>query len=148
MKILISLLALSTFVLTVWRLPSSKQTDEAHEHRDAEPFHSLKVRDKLQQACGDCHSNQTNWPWYSHIAPLSWWIHNHVRQGQRELNFSEWDTYTVAQRRRELESICGVTSMGRMPPASYALMHPQAKLSVHDKNAICAWANSEAELDK
>jgi hypothetical protein len=148
MKILISLLALWTFLFAVLRFPSCKQTDEAREHQSAEPFHTPKVGEKLQRACADCHSNQTNWPWYSHIAPLSWWIQNHVRQGQREFNFSDWETYSSAQRRRELESICGLTSMGRMPPASYTLMHPQAKLSVQDKKAICSWANSELEREK
>jgi hypothetical protein len=143
MKLLASILASLAFVLALLQLPSNKQIDEGNKQYSAEPFRAPEVDARLKRACGDCHSNQTNWPWYSHVAPVSWWIHDHVRQAQRELNFSDWETYSAAQRSRELESICGVVSMDTMPPASYTLMHPQARLSIQEKKAICSWTNSE-----
>src|SRR5882762_4923358 len=85
------------------------------------------------QACGNCHSNRTNWPWYSHAAPVSRWIRSHVRKRREELNFSTWPSYSARQRRARLDSICGVISTGRMPPWSYTIMHPGAKLTAKDK---------------
>ena len=148
MKVLLLLVVSMAFILTVLQLPLRKQTDEVEKHEYEVPFRGAEVAKKLRRACGDCHSNETNWPWYSHIAPVSWWIRSHVRQGQRELNFSDWQTYSAAQKRRELESICGIISTGRMPPASYTLLHRDARLSVQDKQTVCSWANSEVESDK
>ena len=148
MKVLLLLVVSMTFILTVFQFPLRKRTDDLNKHEHEVPFRGTEVGETLKRACGDCHSNQTNWPWYSHVAPVSWWIHNHVRQAQRELNFSGWEMYPAAQRRDELESICGIISIGRMPPRSYRLVHPQATLSAQEKEAICAWANSEAERNK
>jgi len=95
----------------------------------------------LVRACGNCHSNHTDWPWYSHVAPVSWWIARDVREGRESLNLSEWETYSAPQRRDKLESICGLISTGRMPPRQYRSMHPEAKLTEMEKEAVCAWAN-------
>src|SRR5712691_9181707 len=101
-------------------------TSATHHYLDAEPFRGSEGGKKLAQACGSCHSNQTDWPWYSHVAPVSWWIRSHVRKGREELNFSKWTNYSARQRRAKLDSICGVISTGRMPPWSYTIMHPRA----------------------
>ena len=93
----------------------------------------------LVRACGNCHSNHTDWPWYSHVAPVSWWIARHVREGREKLDFSEWETYSTMQKRDKLESMCGLISIGRMPPRMYTAMHPEAKLSDENKKAVCAW---------
>ena len=104
---------------------------------------SLKAR-----ACGDCHSNHTRLPWHGHVAPISWWIKSHVREGREELNFSEWTRYSALERHNELESICGVISNGRMPPASYRVLHSESRLQAQDKEVICAWAANESEHEK
>lgn len=93
----------------------------------------------LVRACGNCHSNSTEWPWYSHVAPVSWWIERHVREGRERLDFSQWETYSPRERRDRLESICGLISTGRMPPRLYTSMHPEAKLTETDKKEVCAW---------
>ena len=97
----------------------------------------------LVRACGNCHSNRTHWPWYSHVAPVSWWIERHVREGKERLDFSEWETYSPWQRRDKLESICGLISTGRMPPRLYNSMHPEAELTETEKKAVCAWAKEQ-----
>jgi hypothetical protein len=102
----------------------------------------------LVRACGACHSNHTNWPWYSHVPPVSWWITQHVREGRERLDFSEWDTYSHRQRQDKLESICGLISTGRMPPWQYTTMHPEARLTEKDKKAVCAWVKEEATAAK
>lgn len=148
MKVLVWFFASVVIVLTILEFPLRKELDEAHKYQYAKPFSSAEVGGKVKRACGDCHSNETNWPWYSYVPPVSGWIHKHVREGQRELNFSDWETYSKSKRRRELESICGVISSDRMPPASYTLLHPQATLSIQEKKAICSWANSDVERDE
>ncbi len=105
-------------------------------------FHSEPAQ-VLVRACGNCHSNHTDWPWYSHVAPVSWWVERHVREGRERLDFSEWETYSPWQRRDKLESICGLISTGRMPPRLYNSMHPEAKLTEMEKRAVCAWAKEE-----
>jgi len=97
----------------------------------------------LVRACANCHSNVTRWPWYSHIVPFSWWLAKHVHEGREKLDFSRWESYSLPQKRDKLESICGVTLMGRMPPPFYAVMHPEARLSGSDKNGVCAWVEKQ-----
>lgn len=118
-----------------------------HAYRYAEPFRGSEVGNKLAQVCGNCHSNQTNLPWYGRVVPISWWIESHVREGREELNFSEWTTYSARRRRDELESICGVISKGRMPPLSYSTMHPEARLEMQEKSAVCGWTTREIEYE-
>ena len=102
----------------------------------------------LVRACGNCHSNHTDWPWYSHVPPVSTWIAQHVREGRERLDFSEWDTYSQWQRHDKLESICGLISTGRMPPWQYTVMHPEARLTETDKKAVCTWIDEEAAAAK
>lgn len=92
----------------------------------------------LDRSCGDCHSNRTVWPWYSHVAPVSWVISKHVVEGREILNFSEWNTQPPSDGERIL--ICDAVSEGRMPLSEYTAIHRNARLSKHDVEAICTWA--------
>ena len=94
----------------------------------------------LDRACKDCHSNETTVPWYGNIAPVSWLLAKHVRDGQRKLNFSDWGSRAYSSNERE--EICDAVSNGSMPLRSYTLMHRDAKLSKHDVDSICNWADS------
>jgi len=84
-----------------------------------------------QRACFDCHSNETFWPWYSNIAPISWLAQRDVDDGRRHLNFSEWGVG-----RREVREVGETILEGKMPPPYYVLLHPQAKLSAQEQNAL------------
>ena len=84
-----------------------------------------------QRACFDCHSNETFWPWYSNIAPISWLAQRDVDDGRRHLNFSEWGVG-----RREVREVGETILEGKMPPSYYVLLHPQAKLSAQEQNAL------------
>jgi hypothetical protein len=97
----------------------------------------------LARACGNCHSNDTAWPWYSHVAPISRWIARDVRKGREKLDFSRWEAYSAKQKRDKSESVCGLITTGRMPPRLYSAMHPEAKLTEADKNTVCAWAKKQ-----
>jgi hypothetical protein len=97
----------------------------------------------FDRACNDCHSSKTDWPWYSQLAPVSWWLKSHVDDGRRELSFSEWGTYPQRKASVKLREICGQVSAGEMPLKSYLLLHPAARLSDADKKAICDWTEQE-----
>lgn len=97
----------------------------------------------FDRACNDCHSSKTDWPWYSQVAPVSWWLKDHVDEGRRELSFSEWGTYPRRKASVKLKEICEQVEAGEMPLKSYLLMHPAAKLSDADKKLICEWTEQE-----
>lgn len=99
----------------------------------------------LQRSCSDCHSSKTIWPWYSQIAPVSWFIVNDVNDGRKELSLSDWGTYDSRRKARKLEELCKQVEEGEMPMASYVLLHPAAKLSESDKQLLCEWAKRERE---
>jgi len=96
----------------------------------------------LKRACFDCHSNQTRWPWYSWVAPFSWLIIHHVTLGRKEVNFSEWGSYYPATQHRKLEWIGRALHEEKMPPWSYRLMHPGARLSKADRMVLDYWIGS------
>ena len=93
----------------------------------------------LDRSCNDCHSNRTVWPWYSHIAPISWRLSEHVKDGRKELNFSEFGTYTAKRRAHKLEELCHEVRDKKMPLKDYLLLHPEAKLSDDDRTRLCEW---------
>jgi len=113
----------------------------------AEPGQALEVpadvEPILAAACYDCHTNQTVWPWYSHVAPLSWWIADHVADGRRHLNFSEWASYPPEKADHKLEEIIASQQDKWMPLDSYVPMHPGADLTDEQRGKIIAWAKAE-----
>ncbi len=86
-----------------------------------------------QRACNDCHSNETTWPWYGYIAPISWRLADHINEGRDQLNFSTWD-----QPNTELDEVVESINEGEMPLSDYLLMHPEAKLTATEKAALIA----------
>ena len=105
-----------------------------------------KVAPILDRSCNDCHSYKTRWPWYSHVAPVSWFVIDHVNEGRIHLNFSEWGTYDKEQQRDLLREICGEVKQGSMPLSSYTPLHPGSKLSSEDVTTICEWTQ-KAQLN-
>ena len=97
----------------------------------------------FDRSCSDCHSSKTDWPWYSQVAPVSWWLKDHVDEGRRELSFSEWGTYAQRKASVKLKEICDQVEAGEMPLKSYLLMHPAARLSDADRKLICEWTEQE-----
>ncbi|MGE5249473.1 MAG: heme-binding domain-containing protein [Bacteroidota bacterium] len=91
-----------------------------------------QTHDLARRACFDCHSNQTRWPWYSNIAPVSWLIYHDVSEGRQHINFSDWDR-AVPQHVDEFRKVFEKNSM---PPASYLLLHPEARLSGPEKQQL------------
>jgi cytochrome c551/c552 len=101
------------------------------------------VRDILDRSCSDCHSNKTVWPWYTNVAPISWWIVDHINEGRRNLNLSEWAKLDRDRQAKKLQQICDEVHDGAMPLPSYLPMHSKAKLSEQDKKTLCDWTEAE-----
>ena len=100
----------------------------------AEPaWDSPQTRALAQRACFDCHSNETIWPWYSHIASVSWMLYKHVVDGRAELNFSHW-----AEKSKRGRKLGEVVAEGQMPLPQYLLLHPEARLTVAEKQQLIA----------
>jgi hypothetical protein len=88
------------------------------------------TRELARRACFDCHSNETRWPWYAQVAPISWWMAREVEQGRRAVNFSEWGAEATAHR-------AGDTVLdGSMPPRSYLVGHPEARLTGAERDEL------------
>ena len=94
----------------------------------------------LDRSCRDCHSNGTRWPWYSSIAPVSWFVIDHVDHGRSHFNYSTWPAYGEEQKLAIRKNSCQMARAGTMPLASYVLLHGSARLSPGDIEALCAWA--------
>jgi hypothetical protein len=97
----------------------------------------------LRRACYDCHSDRTRWPWYSRVAPFSWLVAHHVDLARKGVNVSEWGAYYPATRVRKLEWIERALQEDVMPPWSYRLMHPGARLSGEDRTRLVRWIEAE-----
>jgi hypothetical protein len=104
-----------------------------------------EVESVLRRSCMDCHSNRTEWPWYSNVAPASWLVVDHVKDGRRHLNFSDWSRLDRDEAGGVLKSICAEARGGSMPMPSYTLVHRDARLSDADVKALCDWAHAESE---
>lgn len=94
----------------------------------------------LHQACYDCHSNNTNYPWYSNFQPVRLWLDDHVNEGKDELNFSEYATYTTKRKLKKLKEIVHELEEGDMPLNSYTWIHKEAVLTPEQKQNIIDWA--------
>ena len=103
-----------------------------------------QVAGLIRNACYDCHSNQTHYPWYSSISPVSWYLHHHISEGKEEVNFSEYGALEKADKIRLLDEFYEVLEGGDMPLRSYTLIHRKARLSKEDTDALCSWSEQEA----
>ena len=97
------------------------------------------VNESLQVSCYDCHSNNTEYPWYHKIQPAAWFMEDHIEHGKGELNFNEWSTYSDRRKNSKLRSIVNQIESGEMPLTSYTLIHSDAVLSEAQQNEVIAY---------
>lgn len=97
----------------------------------------------FNRSCNDCHSNKTRWPWYSNVAPVSWFVIGHVNEGRENMNLSEWGRYDQRDVDAKLRQICREVRSGGMPLSSYTPLHPGSKLSAEDVKTLCDWTDAE-----
>ena len=96
----------------------------------------------LKNSCNDCHSNYTEYPWYSKIQPIDWWLQNHINDGKRSLNFSRFSEYRIYRQYDKLEEITKLLKEDEMPLPSYLLIHRNSKLNEAQKIQLSLWAQS------
>jgi hypothetical protein len=99
----------------------------------------------FKTSCYDCHSNNTAYPWYNKIQPVSWIMQGHIKEGKAELNFNEFGSYSERRQKSKFKSILSQVKDGEMPLSSYTLMHREAKLSENEKKALEDWINKMLE---
>ena len=129
-RILIGLGVLVGLFLLMQLVPYGR--DHTNPPVIAEPkWKTPRVRELAVRACFDCHSNETKWPWYSHVAPMSWTLQRHVDVGRTVLNFSEWNrTWELA------EQSASQIFRTEMPPRTYKWLHPEARLTVDEREEL------------
>ena len=112
-------------------------SDPAKALSGAEPTAIAAIMDR---SCRDCHSNDTRWPWYSNVAPISWFVIDHVDHGRSHFNYSDWAGYDRGRQASLREGSCELARRGAMPMPSYLRMHRAARLAPADIEVLCAWA--------
>ncbi|MBT8299489.1 MAG: heme-binding domain-containing protein [Maribacter sp.] len=105
-----------------------------------------EVRQILENSCYDCHSDHTRYPWYNNIAPVSYWLADHVKHGKGELNFSEWKDYANKKKDHKLEEVLEVIEDNEMPLKEYTWTHKDARLTDIQKQLVIEWAKQTRVL--
>lgn len=103
------------------------------------------VHDLLRTACYDCHSNSTVYPWYAWMQPGGWFMDSHVRNGKKELNFSDFGSYSTRRQASKMKAIANMVTEGRMPLSSYTLLHKAARLTGEQKQMLIRWSRGIAD---
>lgn len=103
-----------------------------------------EMAELIRNACYDCHSNQTRYPWYSLISPVSWYLNKHIVEGKEDLNFSEYGKLEKSDKIGVLADFCDVLDAGTMPLQSYRLLHKDARLTQEEREMLCEWSEMEA----
>lgn len=102
----------------------------------------IEVQEILKTSCNDCHSNNTVYPWYSEIAPISWYLASHVNEGKEHLNFSEWTVYNENQKSHIIKDIEEELEEQKMPLKSYLIIHKDAKMTEDQYNTLLNWVKA------
>jgi hypothetical protein len=125
--------------------PSNPYTD-THKTLESRVEVPPRVSAVLRRACYDCHSNATRWPWYSQAPPGRWLVSRDVRTARQFMNFSDWPDPLARANKAPglLLAACAVLRAGKMPPERYLILHPEAKLSPQEIDAVCSWSSAQA----
>jgi hypothetical protein len=135
-KLKITLIIIAAILIAIQFIPASRTNPPVTAELDA-PMEVISVFNK---SCYDCHSNETEWPWYSYIAPVSWLVSSDVDGGRSHLNFSEWENLSRKDKVKMKEEIWEEIEKGDMPLWKYSILHPDASLKQEDKNLIRDWS--------
>lgn len=141
-KLLVALLAL--FIIIQFFRPERNVSEAAITDNDISNAVAISggVHEVIRKKCYDCHSNNTNYPWYVNIQPVGWWMAGHVNEGKEELNFSEFKTYDKEKADHKLEEIYEEIAEGHMPITSYTFTHREARVTPEELEKISGWLRS------
>jgi hypothetical protein len=134
-------------IIVIQLIPSDRP--EVIATNDSDLLKNVNVPDSvsriLKSACYDCHSNETKYPWYAYVAPVSWLVSRDARLGRANMNLSEWETLSKMDKASLLSDIADEVESGEMPMPIYVLMHPEAKLSAMERTLIVRWTDELGE---
>ncbi|AKA33740.1 heme-binding domain-containing protein [Flagellimonas lutaonensis] len=141
-KIAVALLVV--LVVMQFIRPDKNQTDNPDYVAvfEAETSPSEEVKKILKQSCYDCHSDHTEYPWYNNIAPVSYWLADHIDHGKGHLDFSDWQNYDAEKKDHKLEEIVEEVKEGEMPLKEYTWTHSEARLTKEQREMITTWAQA------
>ena len=137
-----SALATGLIVLAIQVVPVDRSNPPAKLEIPA----PAEVHSLLERSCYDCHSNRTQWPWYSYVAPVSWFVVDHVHDGRQDLNLTEWPAMDNEAQQFYLVEMKKMIEGDEMPLRSYLLLHWSARLSDEDRETLLAWIDDEVLL--
>lgn len=138
-KILVFLLIVLVIIQFIHPKPN-KSTGEQPNNIGKVYAIPADVESILEKACNDCHTNNTNYPWYSNIQPLDWWLNNHIVDGKKHLNYDEYTNRSLRYQYHKMEETIEMVKEGEMPLDSYTWMHKNAKLTEAEKTKLIEWA--------
>src|SRR6266852_1441083 len=137
--VLVGLLLIAQFVRPARTNPPLDESKTIQARTQMTP----EVAAIFDRSCRDCHSNKTVWPWYTNVAPVSWFIANHVNEARPLLNFSEWGKLDRDRQAKKLQQMCDEVTDGGMPLSTYTPLHPGSKLTPADVKVLCDWTDAE-----
>ena len=138
---LLGILAVVFIAIQFFQPEKNQQApDNNHLFKSADVPENIQAM--LKNACLDCHSNQTTYPWYDRVAPVSFYVAGHIDEGKDEMNLSEWGTLSPIDKINLLNKMSEEVKEGKMPLKSYTLMHKSARLSKEQVDELCQWAES------
>jgi hypothetical protein len=138
------LIALTVIVIGIQFIPVNRTNPPVTQEIDA-PSNILSI---LKTSCYNCHSNETSWPWYSYVAPVSFLVSTDVENARKRVNFSEWDKYDERKKAKKIDAMIEDIEAGDMPLPTYTIVHPEAKLDPEKIKMLKDWATSNKEKEK
>jgi hypothetical protein len=133
-----ALVAAGVLLLAIQAIPVSRTNPPVEADVDAPP----EVKALLRRACYDCHSHETVWPSYAWVAPISWFVAHDVAEGREELDFSRWSAIDVARRAKLSKRLPDEVGEEEMPPLTYRVAHPAARLTATERARLIEWGRS------
>jgi hypothetical protein len=135
------------FIIIQFIRPEKNQTAGPYQHDITTKFPMNEtVSISFKTACYDCHSNNSKYPWYYNIQPVSWWLQHHIDEGKSELNFNEFALYSPEKQDHKLDEIAEAVTDGWMPLKTYRFVHKESVLNEDQKKAIISWVNESRSL--
>ena len=139
----IMLVLLAAFIVIQFIHPQRNQANGAQPNYIGNKYFTPEdVKTILAKACNDCHSNNTEYPWYTYFQPVHWWLNDHIKDGKKELNLDEYNNKSLRHQYRKMEEVIDEVKEGEMPFKDYTRIHKTARLTVEERTKITNWAQS------
>ena len=138
------LIVIGVILIGIQFIPVDRSNPPVTQEIDA-PINVLSI---LKTSCYDCHSNETNWPWYSYVAPVSFLVSGDVEKGRKRINFSEWDKYDEKKKEKKMGVMIEAVEAGGMPLSKYLITHPDAEMDSEKIRMLKNWVTSNDNQEK